>query len=196
MQKMVSSHNAILLVNERNTFKNQSFIDELTSLNNRRNFMQNLERYLNKPRYSDDAFCLAVADIDYFKGFNDFYGHSQGDECLRAIGKVLGDIGQKHGIYAARIGGEEFALLWFEDELSCNSVLEAVRESVLALKIPHEKSSVSPFVTLSIGAYILHCNTENDFSAVYERADEALYTAKRNGRNRTVVHDGRVDMSG
>jgi len=194
MLRITSTDKTIALEKERDSYHDQSTVDELTTLKNRRDFMQRLERYLNRPRYTDDAFCLAIADIDYFKNYNDYYGHKQGDECLRSIGKALGDLAQKKNFYAARIGGEEFALLWFVDSSTdVEAELQQVHDAIRALNITHERSAVAPKVTLSIGAYVLYCSFENDFNTVYERADQALYKAKNDGRNRSIVHDARKE---
>jgi len=192
MLRITSEDKTISLEQERDTYQSQSTVDELTSLKNRRDFMQRLDRYFNRPRHADDSFCLAIADIDYFKKYNDLYGHNQGDECLRAIGKVLGDLGHSKNIYAARLGGEEFALLWFIDSSTdVEGDLQQIHDAIKELNIPHEDSDVATHVTLSIGAYVLNCGFEKDYQVVYERADKALYKAKHDGRNRIIINDAR-----
>ena len=102
-----------ILEHDRDTYHDQSTIDELTQLNNRRDFIQTFQRYLSNYRTSDDWLCVAIADIDFFKNYNDFYGHPKGDDCLRSIGKMFSQMKEDSSIYAARVGGEEFAMLWF-----------------------------------------------------------------------------------
>jgi diguanylate cyclase (GGDEF)-like protein len=166
----------------------ESSIDELTQLKNRRDFMQTIQRYLSNHRRSDDLLCLGILDIDLFKNYNDHYGHPRGDECLRAIGKVLGSLKNSMNIYAARIGGEEFALIWFEENASnVKTVAEKINQMIRDLNIPHEKSNVAPYVTISIGVHIAKCDAFSNVQVLYDLADKALYTAKSGGRDRTVI---------
>jgi len=196
MLRITSTDKTINLEIERDTYQSQSTVDELTALKNRRDFMQRLDRYINRPRYPDDSCCLAISDVDYFKNYNDYYGHKQGDECLQAIGKAFGALEREKGVYAARIGGEEFAFLWFVDDSSdIESELAQILDAISNLNIPHERSKIAPHVTMSIGAYVLRCGQHSDLSAVYEHADKALYKAKREGRNRFIIHDSRSPLS-
>jgi predicted signal transduction protein with EAL and GGDEF domain len=100
-----------MLEEERNKYLNQSTIDELTQLSNRRDFMKTFQRYMSNYRTSDDYLCVSIADIDFFKNFNDHYGHPQGDTCLRSVGVAFAKLKEIMGVYAARVGGEEFAIL-------------------------------------------------------------------------------------
>jgi diguanylate cyclase (GGDEF)-like protein len=180
---------ANMLEDERNKYFDQSVIDELTQLRNRRDFMQTFQRYMSNYRNTDDWLCIAIADIDYFKNFNDHYGHPRGDDCLRAVGKVFNSLKDNLGVYTARVGGEEFALLWFEkDAASVNTVVHEVMKLIVEMKMPHEKSKVWPYVTLSIGIYVERCGSPNDMQTLYDFADKALYTAKTSGRNRAVIN--------
>ena len=128
-------------------------------------------------------------DIDFFKDYNDHYGHLKGDVCLRRIGKMFRELAEKRNIYAARIGGEEFALLWFEENASDAEKLAAqIKDTVNKLNIPHEKSDVAKNVTVSLGIHIVRCGPAYDMQALYDLADKALYTAKNNGRNNAVIN--------
>ena len=183
---------ATKLEEERNKYVDQSITDELTQLRNRRDFNYTFQRYLSNYRSSDDWLCLAIADIDFFKNFNDHYGHSQGDDCLRRIGKVLNGLSSL-GVYSARVGGEEFALLWFEkDPSNLDRVVSVWTEAIRNLKIRHEKSKVSEYVTMSIGIYVVKCGSHHDTQELYELADKALYTAKSSGRNCTIVRGDEI----
>ncbi|MCL2565092.1 MAG: GGDEF domain-containing protein [Defluviitaleaceae bacterium] len=187
--RMSVTINEIRLEEERDKYRNESTIDELTQLKNRRNFMQTFQRYLTNPRVGDKFLCFAIIDIDHFKQYNDYYGHLQGDECLRSIGKVLSAL-QKNGVYAARIGGEEFALLWFAgDKVNINDNISIIHQSIRAMEISHEKSEISQYITVSIGVKVILCSGIGDIQTIYSAADKALYEAKENGRNRTVVFD-------
>jgi diguanylate cyclase (GGDEF)-like protein len=186
---------AVKLDEERNKYVDQSITDELTQLKNRRDFMQTFKRYLSNYRSSDDWLCIAFADIDFFKLYNDHYGHQKGDECLRSIGTVLNSLKDKLAVYSARIGGEEFALLWFEHDSShVNEVISQLTDLLRELKIPHKKSKVSDYVTMSIGVYLMRCGSSYNTQVLYELADEALYKAKASGRNCTIVTGDGIDQ--
>ena len=178
---------AFSLEEERNKYVDQSITDELTQLRNRRDFMSTFQRFLSNYRASDDWLCVALADIDFFKFYNDYYGHPKGDDCLRGIGEALNSLNTL-GVYAARVGGEEFALLWFEKDPShVDKIINHWTETIRNLKIPHEKSKVSEYVTMSIGVYIVRCGSHHDTQVLYGLADKALYNAKNSGRNCTIV---------
>jgi diguanylate cyclase (GGDEF)-like protein len=174
---------------ERDNYYDQSTVDELTQLKNRRDFTNTIQRSLTSYRQSDNYLCVAIMDIDYFKNYNDHYGHPKGDECLRKIGRVLQDLHNTMDIYAARIGGEEFALIWFEkDATETQNVASYVCDKIRNLNIRHEKSDAAPYVTVSVGINVVRCGVLCDIDTLYNLADKALYTAKKNGRNRAVIN--------
>jgi len=184
-----------MLENERDGYYDQSTIDELTKLKNRRDFQQTFKRYLSNYRTSDNFLCIAIIDIDFFKFYNDHYGHPGGDECLRSVGKVLGSLKESHDVYSARVGGEEFALLWFETEIShVDVVVSHLQELIKELKIPHEKSKVSPYVSISMGVFVERCGVSSDTQTMYDMADKALYNAKEGGRNCAVISGSTIDQ--
>jgi diguanylate cyclase (GGDEF)-like protein len=176
------------LEEERNKYLNQSIVDELTQLRNKRDYMQTFQRFVHNYRVSDDWFCVALGDIDFFKNYNDHYGHPKGDDCLRSIGAVLNNVKENMGVYAARVGGEEFSMLWFEKDAGhVDEVVKSLSSGIKELKIPHEKSKVSEHVTMSIGVYVVRCSMSNDVQTLYDLADKALYVAKASGRNCAIV---------
>jgi len=186
--RMGSELSGTMLENERNQYLDQSIVDELTQLRNRRDFMQTFQRYVLNYRTTDAWLCIALADIDFFKKYNDRYGHTMGDDCLRAVGAVLNGLKDSEGIYSARVGGEEFALLWFEKNLPhIDTVITRLMGSIGDLKIPHEDSKASPYISMSIGVYVEKCGVSSDTQTLYERADKALYTAKKSGRMCAIV---------
>jgi len=188
MFRISSSSTVEKLEKERKNFYDQSTIDELTQLKNRRDFNQTFQRFLVNYRQSDNFLCLAILDIDFFKSYNDLYGHPQGDECLRTIGKALNSLREDMFIYSARIGGEEFALIWFEKEAeNTENVASKVIQKIRDLNIKHEGSSIAPHVTISVGVRITACGSTKDTQAIYDLADKALYAAKSGGRNRSVI---------
>ena len=186
--RLASVLNVRKLENERNTYYDQSTVDELTRLRNRRDFTQTFQRYVTHYRSSDDWLCIAIADIDHFKDYNDHYGHPAGDDCLRAIGGVLNSLKESMNVYTARVGGEEFALLWFgKDASHADTVISRCTALIKDLNIPHEKSGVMPYVTISIGVYVMRCGSSTDMDALYNLADKALYAAKGSGRDCAIV---------
>jgi diguanylate cyclase (GGDEF)-like protein len=188
MLRFVSDSSVFQMENERNKYLEESTVDELTQLKNRRDFMKTFQRFLTNYRTTDDYLCIAIADIDFFKNYNDFYGHPKGDDCLRAIGKAFNRLKDTMGVYCARVGGEEFALLWFEGDIThVHDVISRVNKLIHLLKIPHEQSSVNKYVTMSLGVYIEKCGASADTEEMYDLADKALYSAKENGRNCTIV---------
>ncbi|MPM32656.1 Phytochrome-like protein cph2 [bioreactor metagenome] len=129
-----------------------------------------------------------MIDVDYFKIFNDTYGHVQGDECLKIIAKTLKSTVNRSTDLTARLGGEEFSVLLPDtDEDGGKSIATKILESISALKIPNENSKAMPYVTVSIGICSLvptvNCEAEDFIHA----ADMALYSAKESGRNRFQV---------
>jgi diguanylate cyclase (GGDEF)-like protein len=188
MLRFVSDVSVYKMEDERNKYLEESTVDELTKLKNRRDFMKTFQRFLVNYRTTDDYLCIAIADIDFFKNYNDFYGHPKGDDCLRAIGVALNRLKETMGVYCARVGGEEFALLWFEGDIShVDAVVSRVNKLIYLLKIPHEKSSVSEYITMSFGVFIEKCGVSTDTEELYDLADKALYSAKENGRNCTII---------
>jgi len=166
----------------------ENTIDALTQLKNRKDFMQTFQRRVFNHRPTDKYLCIALLDIDCYKNYNDYYGHPQGDECLRVIGKALKELHINKGIYAARVGGEEFALLWnIEEESEADNVGAYINGMIKDLNIPNAKSIVAPYLTVSIGIHIARCGIPHDITELYSFADKSLYKAKNNGRNCAVI---------
>lgn len=163
-------------------------IDGLTGIYNRRYFDQKLKIEFNRCRRSSQKLSLIFADIDFFKLYNDTYGHQQGDECLQLIASIFQLSGKRLSDVAARYGGEEFALLLPDtDTKGALKVANLIMDRVKNKKIVHESSPVSKFVTLSIGiATITPDNSVKD-EAIIDLADRALYVSKRNGKNQINV---------
>ena len=128
-----------------------------------------------------------MMDVDFFKRYNDHYGHSAGDEALRAVAQVLGSHARRPLDVAARYGGEEFVALWYGlDEPAVLRLLEQLRAEVEALGLAHAESAVAPVVTLSIGLAWLVPQPHQGLADALRLADVALYLAKEQGRNRVV----------
>jgi diguanylate cyclase (GGDEF)-like protein len=159
-------------------------IDELTNLHNRRSMDKYLSSEWNRHLRNQQPLSLLFIDIDYFKQFNDTYGHEGGDQCLIQVSKILQNNAKRSADIAARFGGEEFALILPETgEKQAYTIAENIRDDLASLRIPHESSSVSRYLTVSIGVMTLIPNTVNNASLLRALADEALYRAKEEGRN-------------
>ncbi len=128
-----------------------------------------------------------MLDVDWFKQYNDCYGHPAGDDCLRQIAQVLQEQARRAGDLVARYGGEEFAFIAPEmDALSMLRLASTMRESLQALRLPHANSALGR-VTISLGVAVLVPAIETTPEALLRIADAALYRAKARGRNRTVL---------
>jgi diguanylate cyclase (GGDEF)-like protein len=163
--------------------------DALTGLANRRAFDEALHRQWR--RNADDSRTLAIAllDVDYFKAFNDTYGHVAGDDCLRRLAAAIAHAVRTTAAIVARYGGEEFAIVFSRvDEKDAILIGEAVCESVRALRIVHSGSSLG-YVTVSIGVYATIPDADAVPQEAVHRADELLYRAKRGGRNRVAANE-------
>ncbi len=166
-------------------------LDGLTSIANRRAFNEKLKYEWKRSRRSKSPLSLVMVDIDYFKRFNDTYGHQQGDECLKQVARVLEATATRTGDLVARYGGEEFAVILPDtDQNGGRIIAEELRRSIEALKIPNEKSTVVPYVTISVGVSTYYPTTRGlTHDKFVELTDTALYEAKRQGRNRVQVAD-------
>jgi diguanylate cyclase (GGDEF)-like protein len=175
---------------ERDRFEAASIQDELTGLGNRRDFLHRVDFYINACQRVRQTVCIIMMDVDHFKLYNDFYGHPQGDQVLKAIGGVLSRLMVEEKVFAARVGGEEFIVLWTENRLSeAQRLALKLRQMVIDLQIPHEKSPVAPYITASFGLYVLRGGSTDTAEELYERADKALYEAKNHGRNCVMLID-------
>ncbi|MDB5804571.1 MAG: diguanylate cyclase response regulator [Betaproteobacteria bacterium] len=162
--------------------------DGLTGLANRRYFDAYLATEVRRVARSGEPLSLILMDIDYFKLFNDAYGHQAGDECLRRVAGCLQSACQRAGDMPARYGGEEFVLvLPNTTAVGAAKVAAALSASVVGLAIPHAQSKVSPSITISQGVATMLAKTDCSPEALIERADIALYQAKKEGRNRMQV---------
>jgi len=165
-----------------------STTDGLTRLGNRRSFDENLHSEWRRAKRHDQQVALVLADVDHFKAYNDKYGHPMGDDCLVEVAAVLAGAARREGDWAARYGGEEFALILSNTSLENAAVIaERVRVEVLKCAIKHQASTVSPYVSLSLGVAEMRPEDPVEPKALVAAADEALYEAKRSGRNRVVA---------
>lgn len=159
--------------------------DALTGIYNRRFMEENLERIMTAMSRSDgDMLSVMMVDVDFFKKYNDTYGHSMGDDCLKTIAGALKNSLMRTGDFVARYGGEEFAvILPYTNERGARVMAEKLLESVRKCNIPHEKNDAADCVTVSIGVttgVVEYGQSGDDY---IRRSDEALYISKKSGRN-------------
>ncbi|WP_431050119.1 two-component regulator propeller domain-containing protein [Roseateles sp. L2-2] len=164
--------------------KQLSFLDAVTGLPNRRRFNEAADEEWRRARRTGTSLALVLADVDAFKRYNDQMGHLKGDECLGAVGAVLGASIGRAGDLAARYGGEEFVvLLPGADRDAALKVAESVRAGIESLAMPHPTSPAGPVVTISLGVAACVPSDSCTLESLIAQADEALYVAKREGRN-------------
>ncbi len=185
---IVAYNNFIADITDKKLLEEISVTDPLTSLPNRRFFDDTLSREIKIARREQWSLALAMIDIDFFKKYNDHYGHPEGDIALVSVANSLKQALKRPGDHVCRIGGEEFALFFSQAGLQeSESFLEKICASVEALEIPHEKSDVSQFLTISVGVYV--CSDGKaipDREQMFKIADTALYAAKEK-RNCVVL---------
>ncbi|HEU4616434.1 MAG TPA: diguanylate cyclase [Gammaproteobacteria bacterium] len=161
--------------------------DGMTNLYNRRMFDDYARRVWRQSRREGKALEIIFVDIDYFKIYNDFYGHQAGDDCLKRVAETIARCAKRPFDFCARYGGEEFVLVLFgAPEDYGRSLPEQIRRDVLALAIPHEGSSAAHVVTVSVGVALAASRSTRSLAGAIQIADEALYRAKQQGRNRVV----------
>jgi len=163
--------------------------DPLTGLPNRGTFTTQLDRVWRHCKRTGETLTLAMLDVDQFKKYNDRYGHQAGDLCLQRVAEVIGDVPNRPFDLAARYGGEEFVLLLPNCTVAhARERLQNLRRDIEDLEIRHEASQVAPVVTLSAGlAQVSPLETKRSPDGLLQMADEALYSAKQQGRNRVIV---------
>lgn len=159
------------------------YLDGLTGVYNRRYFDERLSLEWNVANRNKTPLSLIMIDVDFFKKYNDLYGHQQGDDCLRQVAGALSNALKRPGDLVARYGGEEFVCLLPNTELSgALFIAEKIRQDIAALRIEHLGSQVQPIVSISAGVCCKQTVAEN-VNQLIQQADTQLYAAKNNGRN-------------
>lgn len=163
--------------------------DELTRIANRRRFVEFLQREWHRALRARSPVALLMVDVDFFKRFNDTYGHQTGDLCLVRVADVLRSAVKRPGDLASRYGGEEFGIVLGDTgREGAAAIAESMRRAVEELRIPHETSSASRNVTVSIGAAVANPSDDGGTPELLIHAsDEALYRAKEKGRNAVMT---------
>jgi len=169
--------------------KELAMLDGLTHIPNRRLFDEMFEKKYKDTLRSKKTLAVLMIDVDHFKAYNDHYGHAAGDQCLIEVASILKSSLKRPTDFIARYGGEEFIVLLKDiDQNGIEKVGRTLLKNVENLAIVHEHSSVSQHVTISIG---IACKKGNSFirkEELLKQSDEALYSAKANGRNQMYVY--------
>lgn len=169
--------------------ESQTLVDGLTGIANRRRFDLHLEDEFRRAKRNAAPVSLIMIDVDYFKDFNDNYGHQRGDDCLVQIAGALSRVLNRARDLVARYGGEEFTVVLPDtDEDGAMQVAQAMRAEVAALAVEHAYSGVARHVTISLGVSTLVPELSTTTGSLIHAADRALYQAKRAGRNCVAVY--------
>jgi len=162
-----------------------SSLDGLTGIPNRRHFDETLAREWHRAMRAGGPLSLIMLDIDFFKLYNDHYGHQGGDDCLKRVAAILAGVTRRDTDIVARYGGEEFAVILPDtDQAGAEQIAEALRASVQGGKIIHAASKVSEYVSISVGVGTAIPARNTTPELLIKTADQALYKAKEEGRNR------------
>jgi diguanylate cyclase (GGDEF)-like protein/PAS domain S-box-containing protein len=181
-ERKMAEEELISLQKELETF---SFKDGLTGIANRRKFDMALDLEWASARRNTQPLTLILLDVDFFKQYNDHYGHANGDECLKKLAQSLNQVATRPRDIVARFGGEEFVLLLPEtDEIAGRQVAERCQRMVEKLNIPHDTSLAGKFVTVSMGVGTIDSFSETEPASLIVAVDKLMYAAKHNGRNR------------
>ncbi|WP_310441498.1 diguanylate cyclase [Sulfurimonas sp.] len=175
-------------ITDKKKIEEYSITDALTGLYNRRFFDLNFAKEHKISKRENKNLVLLIIDIDYFKQYNDFYGHQKGDEVLKTISREMKLFFKRANDYVYRLGGEEFAISFYSNNQK-NAFERAVsmKKSIEELKIEHSASSVSKYVSISIGLSFIPRECSMEIDEIYKMTDQALYRAKNAGRNRVEI---------
>ncbi len=168
--------------------------DGLTGIYNRRRFDEHLDTVWQLAQREGVTLALLLVDIDFFKRFNDHHGHQAGDECLKAVAAALTRSARRPLDFVARYGGEEFAVILYDPSRQyLQEIAQRIHANIAALAIPHGDSSVASLLTVSVGVAYVAPTLERSTQGFVQLADEALYDAKADGRNRSVFSEAAYD---
>ncbi|ADG93857.1 diguanylate cyclase with PAS/PAC sensor [Arcobacter nitrofigilis DSM 7299] len=177
-------------ISDKKTIESISITDELTKLYNRRHFNEIFEKELSRVKRTNHFFALIILDVDFFKQYNDFYGHQKGDYVLESIGKRLKEVCKRSTDIPFRIGGEEFAIIFIpKDKEDALNFAKLINEKIEDLKIEHKHNKASDYITASLGLYVAYADEIEISEHIYNHTDSALYKAKESGRNRFVLYE-------
>lgn len=185
-EELLNVNKELTLVNKK--LEQLANFDALTGVANRRSFMKIYEDEWKRAERNKLCLSLIMIDVDFFKAYNDNYGHQAGDECLQKIAALLQNELSRPGDFLARYGGEEFVVILPGIPLEGTSaVAERLRKIIESDRISHAVSTISDYITISLGTATTTPSNKKKPSSLIAAADEALYKAKRNGRNRVEI---------
>lgn len=177
-------------ITDKKRISELSITDYLTQLYNRRHFSTIFDLELKRARRDSKNFILMILDIDFFKQYNDTYGHDFGDKVLKEVSMALKTTLKRSQDFIFRLGGEEFGIITSDIDYEGTAILcQSLNNAVCDLKIEHKTSSISEYVTISIGAQIVNNKSIYDERKIYNLADKALYEAKQKGRNQSIIKE-------
>lgn len=180
----------IRLKRKSDQLEHLALLDGLTDIPNRRALENTLQREFGRAQREGKPLSLLMVDVDYFKPFNDTYGHGAGDECLRTIAHTLEACLLRPGDFIGRYGGEEFLVVLPDcDQAGALVVAEKLRCNIEGLSIPHKESKTSGHVTISVGVKSFQRYSKGKAERMLQGVDRALYCAKERGRNQIAVDD-------
>jgi diguanylate cyclase (GGDEF)-like protein len=180
-KKLQATQRDLLLANKE--LEKLATYDQLTGLPNRRNFDDTLKRQFKLAKRNKSPLSLIICDIDFFKIYNDSYGHQQGDECLVSVAKIIGSIPARPTDRACRYGGEEFTIILPDTNFQGGLlVAENLKHAIFDENLEHKGSTIAPCVTLSLGL-ATYTGQFKTLEELIKAADDALYRAKDKGRN-------------
>jgi diguanylate cyclase (GGDEF)-like protein len=175
------------LENDNNQLRNLALIDELTGIANRRSFRNFIDLAYEALDKENINFSVIMIDIDYFKEYNDHYGHIEGDKILIAVANEINSVVSNPLEFVVRWGGEEFLYAAFnKSNRYVQGVAEIIRKKYLILKYPHKYSLANEYLSLSIGTYTTEIHNMSDVAHVIDVADKMMYRAKESGRNKII----------
>ncbi|OHU85097.1 MULTISPECIES: diguanylate cyclase [Pseudoalteromonas] len=179
----------VQLLHQHRQLKKMAFIDGLTQIYNRHYLTSELDKCLSYAKRNGTAFSLIMADIDWFKKYNDFYGHVKGDECLKRVAQLIKSNHHRGADAVVRYGGEEFVCIMPQVDINgLTTLARGLKQSLQDARLPHEGSKFG-FVTLSIGGIYSNCVRQASGQKWLEAADEQLYLSKNNGRNEISIKE-------
>ncbi len=187
---LAGSFYAVIQTRDNKKLEYISKTDSLTGLNNRGYFDKIVPEILNSGKRSDGLICFAILDIDFFKNFNDTYGHQTGDEVLKSVANVLITIASRDEDLCFRIGGEEFAVIFSAvNKKKAFQFMNKIKDTVEELELKNEKGESIHNITISLGLTCKRASEVESFETLFEETDKLLYKAKESGRNIVIQND-------
>lgn len=181
----ISGYTAIMHdITDKKIIEEISITDGLTNIYNRRHFNHVFPRVINRSKRENSLICFSIMDIDFFKQYNDTYGHQKGDEVLIKVANSIKDSLNRADDYCFRLGGEEFGVIFQTDSREkAIRFTHKIKDNIENLQIEHLQNSASKFITVSMGLICQHAREIKNGDEIYKQADDYLYKAKEEGRN-------------